>query len=203
VLYAVLLAFVVIVGWESLSSARSITYTEADQLSNIYYLSRFLPSPQGPAIAALTVKYAQTVVEDEWPLMGKKGESSAQAQDLVYQIRDGVFDFYPQTGQQQALYTQALASVNAFSAARRDRLVSMNDVIPGPLWVVLIAGAVITVGFSLLFGLENKTAYIGMVASLAVLIALTLILVKNMQHPYAGTIRIGPEAFEVFLTYHD
>lgn len=203
VLYAVLLAFVVIVGWESLSSARTITYTEADQLSNIYYLSQSFPSPQGPAVAALTIEYAHTVVVDEWPLMDRAGESSPQAQDLVYQIRDDVFAFLPQSGQQQALYEQDVASVNAFSAARRDRLVTMNDVIPQPLWVVLIAGAVITVGFCLLFGLENKTAYTGMVASLAVLITLTLILVKNMQHPYAGTIRIGPEAFEVFLKYHD
>jgi hypothetical protein len=203
VLYAVLLAFVVIVGWESLSSARAITYTETDQLGNIYYLSRFFPSSQGAAIDGLAVEYAHVVVDHEWPLMDKEGQSSPQAQDLVYQIRDDVFAFTPRSGQQQALYEQALASVDAFSAARRDRLVSMNDVVQAPLWVVLIAGALITVGFSLLFGLENKTAYIGMVASLAVLITLTLILVKNMQHPYAGTIHIGPEAFEVFLKYHD
>ena len=92
--------------------------------------------------------------------------------------------------------------MDAFSAARRDRLVAMNDAIPEPMWVVLIVGAVITVGFCLLFGLENKTAYTGMVAALAVLIALSLILVKNMQYPYAGTIRVGPQAFEVFLANH-
>jgi Protein of unknown function (DUF4239) len=202
VLYAVLLAFVVIVGWESLASARTITYTEADQLGNIYYLSRFLPLPQGGAIDRLTVEYAHVVVDDEWPLMDKD-ESSPQAQALVYQIRNDVFGFTPRTGQQQALYDQELASVNAFSAARRDRLVTMSEAIPAPLWVVLIAGGVITVGFCLLFGLESKTAYTGMVAALAVLITLSLILVKNMQYPYAGTIRIGPEAFEVFLKYHD
>jgi hypothetical protein len=201
VLYAVLLAFTVIVGWESLSSARAITYTEADQLGNIYYLSRFWPSPQGPEIDRLTLEYAHTVRDEEWPLMDK-GETSPQAQALVYQIRDDVFGFAPQTGQQQALYDQALASVNAFSAARRDRLVSMNEEIPQSLWAVLIAGAVITVGFCLLFGLESKTAYTTMVAALAVLIVISLLLVKHLEHPYAGTIRIGPEAFEVFLAHH-
>ncbi len=53
VLYAVLLAFVVIVGWETLSSAHATTYTEADQLSNIYWIARSLPAPQGPAIEDL------------------------------------------------------------------------------------------------------------------------------------------------------
>jgi Ni/Fe-hydrogenase subunit HybB-like protein len=33
VLYAVLLAFVVILGWETLNGAHATTYTEADQLS--------------------------------------------------------------------------------------------------------------------------------------------------------------------------
>jgi len=202
VLYAVLLAFVVIVGWETLSSAQNTTYSEADQLSNIYYLSRFLPLPQSAAIDRLTVEYAHIVVDDEWPLMGK-GESSPQAQAVAYQIRDDVFGFTPRSSQQQALYEQDLASVDAFSGARRDRLVTMNEAIPAPLWVVLIVGAVITVCFCLLFGLENKTAYTGMVAALAVLITISLLLVKAMQYPYAGTIRIGPEAFEVFLAYHD
>ena len=202
VLYAVLLAFVVIVAWESLASAQTITYTEADQLGNIYYLSRSIPQPQSAAIDRLTVEYAHVVVDDEWPLMGM-GESSPRAQALVYQIRNDVSGIVPRSGQQQALYEQDLASVNAFAAARRDRLVTMNEAIPAPLWVVLIVGAVITVGFCLLFGLESKTAYTGMVAALAVLITLSLVLVQNMQYPYAGTIHIGPEAFEVFLTYHD
>src|SRR5438067_10721186 len=61
VLYAVMLAFVVIVGWENLGSARATTYSEADQLANVYWLSRHLPPPQGPAIAGLTVAYAHTV----------------------------------------------------------------------------------------------------------------------------------------------
>ena len=37
-----LLAFVVIVGWETLSSAHATTYTEADQLSNVYWIARSL-----------------------------------------------------------------------------------------------------------------------------------------------------------------
>src|ERR1700684_2385372 len=62
VCYAVLLAFVVVVGWESLTTARETTYTEADQLANVYWISRNLPPPQGAAIEALSLEYAHTVV---------------------------------------------------------------------------------------------------------------------------------------------
>ena len=199
VFYAVLLAFVVIVGWEALTSARNTTYTEADQLANVYWISRYLPSPQGAAIEGLTLKYAHTVIDTGWPLMDKR-ESSQQAQLLLDQMRDDVLGFTPRSGQQQALYQQALVSVNALSAAREDRLVATNDALPQPLWAVLIVGGVITVGFCLLFGLRNKTAHIGMVAGLAVLTTISLLLISHIQYPFSGNPRIGPEAFEVFLS---
>jgi hypothetical protein len=199
VFYAVLLAFVVVVGWENLNTAREATYAEADQLANVYWISRSLPSPQGAVIGGLSLKYAHTVIDIEWPLMDK-GKSSRQAQLLLDQIRDDVFGFTPRSGRQQALYEQALTSVNGLSAARRDRLVDMDEAIQEPLWVVLIVGGVITVGYCLLFGLESKTAQIGMVAGLAVLITISLLLVQDIQYPFSGNPHIGPAAFEVFLS---
>jgi Ni/Fe-hydrogenase subunit HybB-like protein len=198
VLYAVLLAFVVILGWETLNSAHATTYTEADQLSNIYWIARSLPAPQGPAIEDLTLKYAHTVIDREWPLMNE-GKTSPEAQRLLTQIRADVFRFSPRTRQQQVLYEQAVVSVNGLTAARRDRVDAMTEEVPEPIWVALIAGAVITIGFCLLFGLKNLTVHIGMVMAIAALITISLILIKDMQYPFAGNPRVGPEAFEVFL----
>jgi hypothetical protein len=199
VMYGVLLAFVVIVGWEGLANARSITYNEADQLADVYWMARGLPAPQEAAIQGLAVNYAHTLIESEWPLM-ERHESSGQAQLLLDQMRDDVFAYRPTSDQQDAVYQQELASVNALSAARRDRLVAMNDTIPEPMWIVLIIGGAITVGFCLLFGLQNKAVHVGMVASLAVLITLSLLLLRSMQYPFSGDPHIGPEAFEIFLS---
>ena len=199
VMYGVLLAFVVIVAADSLASARSITYTEANQLANVYWMSRGLPRPQGAAIQGLALDYAHAVIGTEWPLMAKD-ESSGQAQLLLDQMREDVLGFTPRSDQQEFIYEQELTSVNALSGARRDRLVAMNDTIPEPMWIVLIIGGAITVGFCLLFGLQNKMVHAGMVASLAVLITISLILIKNMQYPFAGNPHIGPDAFEIFLS---
>ncbi len=199
VIYGVLLAFVVIVAVDGLDSARTITYDEANQLANVYWMSRGLPQPQGAAIQGLALDYAHTVVGTEWPLM-EKGESSGQAQLLLDQMRDDVLGFTPRTDQQGFVYEQELTSVNALSAARRNRLAAMKETIPEPMWVVLIVGGLIAVGFCLLFGLQNKVVHAGMVASLAVLITISLLLIKNMQYPFAGDPHIGPEAFEIFLS---
>jgi hypothetical protein len=198
-LYGVLVAFVVIVGSEGLASARTTTYAEADQLANVYWMSRILPSPEGSDIQGLALKYAQTVIVDEWPLMGKD-ESSGQAQFLFDQMRSDVFEFMPRSDQQEAIYEQELASINDLSAARRDRLAAMNETIPEPIWVVLIIGGVVTVCFCLLFGLRNRIVHAGTVATLAVLITISLFLIKNMQDPFANSPHIGPEAFRIFLS---
>ncbi len=198
VMYGVLLAFVVIAASDGLDNGRNITYTEANELANVYWLSRGLPQPQSAAIDGLALNYARTVIDTEWPLMAK-GESSGQAQLLLDRIRDDVLGFTPTSDRQEVIYEQALTSVDALSAARRDRLVAMNDTIPEPMWIVLIIGGLITVCFCLLFGLQNKIVHAGMVASLAVLVTISLILIKNMQYPFAGDPHIGPEAFEIFL----
>jgi Protein of unknown function (DUF4239) len=198
VMYGVLLAFVVIVASDGLASARAITYVEANQLADVYWMSHGLPQPQGAAIQGLALDYAHTVIGTEWPLMAKD-ETSGQAQLLLDQMRDDVLGFRPRSDQQEFIYEQDLTSVNALSSARRDRLVAMNDTIPEPMWIVLIIGGMITVGFCLLFGLQNKIVHAGMVASLAVLITISLILIKNMQYPFVGDPHVGPEAFEIFL----
>ena len=200
-LYAVLLAFMIIVMWENLNTARAATYNEADQLANVYWVEHSLPLPGGAAIDALSLDYAHTVIETEWPLMAKRGDSSTDATHIDQRIRSAVFGFVPRSGQQQVLYQQAVSSVNAFTDARRDRQNEIGDVLPGLLWVVLIIGAVVNVGFCLFFGIENKAMHICMVVGFAGLIVTSLFVIKAMEHPFAGSIRVGPDAFEQFLSH--
>ena len=197
-LYSVLLAFMVVVGWEGFNSADATTYTEANQLASVYGISRSLPLPQGAVIEGLTLKYAHTVIDKEWPLMDK-GQSSQEAQALLFRMRDEVFAFKPQPGRQQALYEQAVVSVNDLYAARLDRLGAMRKKIPRPLWEVLVIGGVLTLGLGLTFAIQSKIVHIGMVGAYAVLITVSLLLIMNMQHPFTGQPHVDPEAFEVFL----
>ena len=76
----------IIVMWENLNTARAATYNEADQLANVYWVEHSLPLPGGAAIDALSLDYAHTVIETEWPLMAKRGESSTDATHIDQQI---------------------------------------------------------------------------------------------------------------------
>jgi len=199
VMYSVLLAFVAIVGWETLSTARQTTQTEANELANVYWISRSLPSPSGATIESLTLKYAETVTNKEWPLMGE-GKVSPAADALIRQIRADLFGFTPRTDQQQVLYQQAVSSMQNLSGARRNRLDMLSEQLPEPLWVALVVGGVLAVGFCLAFGVESKRAHIAMVLGYTAVVIILLLLIKDMQHPFGGNPHIRPSAFEEFLS---
>jgi high-affinity Fe2+/Pb2+ permease len=79
------------------------------------------------------------------------------------------------------------------------RIVAAQEGIPGVLWVVLVFGAVVTVGFTYLFGLRNTWAHRLMVMSLTAVIALVLFAIVAMDHPFSGGASVGPGAFELIL----
>lgn len=199
VLYAVLLGFVVVSVWSGVGSAQQTTFNEADSLAGVYWISRSLPLPLGAQIEHETLDYATTVENSEWPLMTKH-QSSPQATDLVYAIRASVLSYQPTTLQQQVLYDHAVTDVENLASARRERLNEVQDSVPPILWVALITGAVLTIGFTFLFGMSNSVAHGLMVLVLGALVVASLILIKEMDYPFAGVTKVEPTAFQVFLS---
>jgi Protein of unknown function (DUF4239) len=199
VLYAVLLGFVVVSVWGNVGAAQQTTFNEADSLAGVYWISRSLPLPLGAQIEHETLDYATTVESSEWPLMARH-QSSPAATQLVYEIRASVLSYQPATLQQQVLYDHAVTDVENLASARRQRLDQVQDSVPPILWAALIAGAVVTVGFTFLFGMSSSLAHGLMVLALGAMVVASLILIKEMDYPFAGVTRVDPTAFQVFLS---
>ncbi|KAA2265669.1 DUF4239 domain-containing protein [Solihabitans fulvus] len=198
VLYAVMLGFVVVNEWGAMESARSNSFTEANELGSLYWNARALPPDQGNPLEATAKEYATVVIEEEWPLMAH-GNTSPKATALVYTMRDEVNSLPNATAREQTLYAQSLDHVNKLASARRQRLSQSADGVPTILWVALVVGAVLTVGYTLLFGLSSTWAHLLIAAPLGVLVATALVLVNEMDHPFAGVAPVSPDAFHVFL----
>jgi hypothetical protein len=69
VIYAVLLALVVIAVWEEFGRTRITVEGEANALAEIFWLAHRLPEPERHQLQELTRSYAEEVVDTEWPLM--------------------------------------------------------------------------------------------------------------------------------------
>src|ERR687893_40057 len=79
VIYAVLLALVVIATWEEFGRARITVETEANALAEIFWLAHRLPEPEGRELQELCRSYAEEVAHKEWPLM-EQGEAPLMTQ---------------------------------------------------------------------------------------------------------------------------
>jgi hypothetical protein len=206
IIYAVLLALVVIAVWEEYDAAKDTVEQEANALAEIFWLGHRFPEPEGSHIQELARSYAQDVIDEEWPLM-EQGEAPLMTQmeetpagwSLIDEIRANLQDFQPRTPADEQLYAEGLDQIQILADARRMRLVAAEEGIPGVLWSVLIFGGVAAVGFTYLFGLQNTWAHRLMVVTLAAVIGLVLFTIGALEHPFSGGARIGTGAFDLIL----
>jgi hypothetical protein len=174
VIYAVLLALVVIAVWEQYQAANETVEQEANALAEIAWLAHRLPEPEGSHIQKLCRSYAEEVIHKEWPLM-EQGQAPLMTQErgtpagwtIIDDIRQDIQGFEPRTRAQEQLYAEGLDQVDSLSDARRMCLVAAEEGVPGVLWAVLIFGGIAAVGFTYLFGLQNTWAHRLMVVTLA------------------------------------
>src|SRR5215207_3912265 len=202
VVYAVLLALLVIAVWEQYQRARETVESEANAVAEIAWLAHRLPEPEHHELQEDARSYAQEVVDEEWPRMeqGLEGEQGTpEGWDLVDDMRAILQEVEPGTAAEQELYAEGLDQIQRLNDARRMRLVQAEEGLPGVLGAVLVFGAVVTVGFTYLFGLQNTWAHRLMVMSLTAVIALVLFTIGVMEHPFSGGARVEPGAFELIL----
>ena len=68
--YTVLLAFVVVMSWQSFDKAGTHAITEANCLVDLYKSSTAFVQPFGTDAQALIKEYAHVVINEEWPSLG-------------------------------------------------------------------------------------------------------------------------------------
>jgi hypothetical protein len=210
VIYAVLLALVVIAVWEEYQAADETIEQEANATAEIFWLGNRLPEPVGPHVQELTMSYAREVVHVEWPLMAngeqpplEHVEGIPSGWTLIDEIRFTLQNFDPHSKAEEQLYAKGLDQVDELNDARRMRLVASEEGVPGILWSVLIFGGIAAVGFTYLFGLDSTWAHRLMVVTLAAVIGLVLFTVGALGHPFEGGARIGTGAFDLILERFD
>ena len=198
VLYAVLLAFAVIVVWEKYSEAENTVALEAGAAVTVYRLSEGLgESSAGSARAAMTT-YLKQAIEKGWPAMAK-GHADPEANTALNAAYAAVLAFEPSDARAEATLAAVLEQLDVITQARRARIVAAAGIMPGIIWLVLFAGAFVTIGFTFFFGSQNVKAQAVMTGGLTLLIFAGLLIIVAIDHPFAGSVHVGPEPLEQAL----
>ncbi len=197
VIYAVLLAFVVIVVWQEYRSADDIAENEAMHLGNVRQLSHVFPDSISKSITDEVNNYATSVVEKEWPAMAH-GHSDPGTYAESKKLWASFYNFRPAPAE-LPYYNEALRELTSFNNARRQRIIGINGTMPGIMWSLLLGGGFICIVFTYLFATPSRWTQYMITGFLAVMIAVTLFLIAEMNHPYAGGMGVKPEGFEFIL----
>jgi len=194
VIYAVLLAFVVIVVWEQFEGAGEKVMKEANTIATMYRVAHAFPTPIERKIKGELHEYSEVVISQEWPAMANGGEST-RAEEIISELYETMDSVEPSTVHESDVYMEMTAQLNEFSAERRERLLASRDGLPDVLWMVLYFGAFTTIAFTYFFGPENYTAQALMVAMLSATIGMVLFLIAAIDRPFTGDLKVQPEAF--------
>jgi hypothetical protein len=196
VLYAVFLAFTIIVVWQKYSDAEATVAKEAGAATTIYHLSRGMEQAPGGALRTALTNYLNVVISQEWPAM-ERGEASRSARQALEAIYAALLQI--KSAQDTALSSAIFTQLDELTQARRERLLAAEGAVPGIVWVVLFGGAILTIGFALFFGTPNLRAQTLMMGILSALIFSELLIVVAIDRPFTGTVKVGSQALSEVL----
>ncbi|MGH7552346.1 MAG: DUF4239 domain-containing protein [Longimicrobiales bacterium] len=199
VLYAVLLAFTVLAGWERYDEADDVADHEANALADLYRAAGAYPEEVRLRLRTKLRSYANAVITDEWPELAH-GRASLRAWAPYNDLWREYLAFSPGTEAESLWHRQSLVWLGDLGDYRRMRLLRSEAAIPAVLWVVLAVGGIVTVGFSCAYGLSSAVAHSFMTGALAGTLALILVVLSALEHPYRGEIRVEPRALAEVLS---
>jgi hypothetical protein len=198
VIYAVLLAFAVIVVWEKFNEAQNVVAEEAGATAALFRYAAG-DEPEAIALRKALVDYLKTTIDKEWPAMSHEAESHETTQALN-RLYSTALALNQSPTRNTADMSEVFRQIDNVTAARRARLHLSTGLVPGVIWMVLFLGAGLTVGFTLFFGSENLIAQVAMTGVLSLLVTMGLVVILSIDHPFTGPVYIHPDALESVLT---
>ena len=197
VIYAVLLAFAVIVVWEKFNEAQNVVADEAGATAALFRYAAG-EEPEATNLKKALVSYLKTTIEKEWPAMSLESESheATLALDHLYSTALALNQLPTRN---TADMSEVFRQIDNVTAARRSWLHLATGLVPNVIWMVLFLGAGLTVGFTLFFGSENLTAQVSMTGVLSLLVTMGLVVILSIDHPFTGPVYIHPDALEAVL----
>ncbi|MGH2617620.1 MAG: hypothetical protein ACRDJC_20495 [Thermomicrobiales bacterium] len=197
VIYAVILAQVVIAAWEEYRDAQAVAADEANAVLNLARLAQVWPEEERLRVEEALSAYAEHVVDIEWPAMAVDQYDPSLHTFRMHELWQAVTEAGARVGVRDPVYAASLQQLDKLDDARRSRVLIGQEGLPEPMTLTLIVGAVVTIGFSYLFAVEDGWIQGLMTASLATLVALLLLLEYQLETPYQGIAGIEPSAMEL------
>jgi hypothetical protein len=199
-LHAVVMAFVLISLFDSVSTVRDGSYTEANGLVAVYWAADSLPEPARGQVQELSRTYARTVIDQEWPAMRDGAPVGGSAWALLDRMRAAIDAAPTSSDWQMERKVEAASQLWGVYQARQARLTAAgNSGISAVVWIALIVGSILSLSLPYLFDGPKLRTHMTIMFALAGTIALLMFAIYQLQNPFSGGARVEPTAFTSIL----
>ena len=198
VLYAVLVAFVVVVVWEQFGDAETATVKEASAITDLLRDSAAIPAAYRPEVQRSLIAYTQDVINDELPRM-RRGETIEEESDNTTAVWTAFLKVQPETRNEIAFFDHDIVKLNDLSENRKLRVSAGDAAVPGELWVLLIGGGAVVMAFTFLFGTRDLFIHACAVGLTAGLMGFVIYLIFALEHPFVGALSVKPDPYVTVL----
>ncbi|HEX2145512.1 MAG TPA: hypothetical protein VHG10_13495 [Glycomyces sp.] len=204
VLYAIVLAFVLITAWENKNEAGEVTYQEANELVDVYWSAAGLPAEERDTMRAAVRSYTEEVIEKEWPAMRDRETVASEGLLLLDAMRAPVSG--TQAGDDDALQARLDAAQDdiwTVTELRTERLFLAEQGLTGAMWTVLVPGALLVFAVMLTLGTPTRRYQFVLVGLISGMVALMLFATYQLEYPFSRALATDPVAYETAIERYD
>ena len=195
-IYAVLLAFVVIVVWGQFNDARSYIDREANALVDLHRTASGLPAHSRAVIQKQLREYVDEVIKYEWAAMAKRELPTIERiGGILDHVWTAIHTCEPRNECQQAMYSEVLSRFNDLTEHRTNRLNISATRVPIALNVLLYTGAVIMIGAVYLLAFDRFWLHALVTGLMAGAVAHILFLIYDLDHEFDGDWQVEKNPF--------
>ena len=184
-LTGIVLAFVLAITFQTNETFQNDIGVEATQIRNLNKLIAANQDAQTSSCRQPLIAYAESIINDEWPLL-KNQTSSSKTSSLLNSLEACLIGIKPSNQTDSMVYLEIIKLSNEITQSRETRIGNSAACLSPIFWIAMHLGLLLTVVLSALaFYTPGQIRVINcsiQIISVAMLMALVMIL----DHPFVG-----------------
>ncbi len=196
VFYGLTLGLIAVATWQNYTEVQKLVAQEAAALRVLHANVSWYPRSVQDELNQGLLAYIDFIIEEEWPAQ-HQGVLLGTGQQQLLAFRRPLMTFDPADEGEKALHQETLQSFDRYLELRGLRLSHVGIGVPALVWLVLIVGAVLTVGITYCFSMKSLGSHVALTVILSGFLSLVIFLIVMMDYPFRGEFAVGPGAFEL------
>lgn len=196
VLYAVALGLMVVGVQSSYSEVETVVMKEAYLAGDLYIDAEGLSGQDSIEVQRLAKAYVDSVILKEWPAIAAGNVMEQETQTIINDLLHHITTHEPSSDRGMVIYSEVLSSVNDLLDQRRERLFLGSNGVGSVTWLIVLMGALITVGMAWFYNTKSVRAHYGLVACMSVMFSLMIFQIVAMDHPLWGQFSVSSAPFK-------